>query len=230
MNVYITGDPHGDFRHITQFCQQMGTSVSDLMIILGDCGLNYSGDLCDDERKKALSRLPMTFFCLQGNHDLRPRHVEGYRLEDWHGGKAWRQERYPNLLFPEDGEIFDLGGRKTFVIGGAYSVDKAYRLRMGYRWFPDEQPSEETKARAETKLEAAGWDVDLVLSHTCPAKHIPTEAFMPGVDQAGVDRSTEEWLDTIEDRLRYKEWYCGHWHINKKDGRLTFLFHSIRML
>ena len=48
-------------------------------------------------------------------------------------------------------------------------------------------------------------------SHTCPRKYEPVEHFMPGIDQSKVDKSTENWLDTIEDRLDYKEWYCGHW-------------------
>jgi len=72
--------------------------------------------------------------------------------------------------------------------------------------------------------------VDLVLSHTCPAKYIPHEAMMPFVDQSTVDRSTEDWLDGIEDRLQYDAWYCGHWHINKHIDRMHFLFHELAWL
>lgn len=38
-----------------------------------------------------------------------------------------------------------------------------------------------------------------------------------------MDNSTEQWLDTIEDRLEYEDWYCGHWHINKRIDRMHFL-------
>ena len=48
-----------------------------------------------------------------------------------------------------------------------------------------------------------------------------------GVDQSKVDKSTEEWLDTIEDRLDYKRWYCGHYHTDKKVDRLTIMFESV---
>lgn len=41
---------------------------------------------------------------------------------------------------------------KTIVIGGAYSVDKFYRLSKGYNWFEDEQPSDEIKAYVESNL------------------------------------------------------------------------------
>ena len=46
-----------------------------------------------------------------------------------------------------------------------------------------------------------GWKVDIVLTHTTPLKYEPVETFLPGIEQSNVDKSTEEWLDTIEDRL-----------------------------
>ena len=52
---------------------------------------------------------------------------------------------YPNILFARDGEIYNFNDNKVLVIGGAYSVDKFYRLRMGYKWYASEQPDEATK-------------------------------------------------------------------------------------
>ena len=115
----------------------------------------------------------------------------------------------------------------TLVIGGAYSVDKYYRLKNGWSWFADEQPDDETKRRVEAKLDELGWKVDCVLAHTCPYRIRPIEAFLPGVDQAAVDESTELWLGDIEARLDYRKWYCGHWHIWKRRERFQFMFHEI---
>ena len=53
---------------------------------------------------------------------------------------------------------------------------------------------------------------------------------MPGLDQSKVDHSTEEWLDTIEDRLSYKDWFCGHWHIDKRIDKMHFMMHSVEAL
>ena len=36
--------------------------------------------------------------------------------------------------------------------------------------------------------------------------------------------STEEWLNTIEDKLTYSRWYCGHYHTNKIIDKMKFLF------
>lgn len=41
--VYLTGDTHGDFCRIADFCKRFETSVDDVMIILGDAGINFSG-------------------------------------------------------------------------------------------------------------------------------------------------------------------------------------------
>ena len=229
MAVYITGDTHGDFRRIGDFCFSMGTKRDDVMIVLGDAGLNYFGDERDTARKTGVSRTRMTYLMIHGNHEMRPETLDGYRLIQWNGGMVYQEERFPNLLFAKDGEIYRLGGKDVLAIGGAYSVDKEYRLRMGYRWFPDEQPSDAIKEYVGQQLNRVGWKVDVVLSHTCPRKYEPVEHFMPGIDQSKVDKSTENWLNEIEDRLDYKEWYCGHWHINKKIDKLTFLFHDIRL-
>lgn len=225
--IFITGDTHGEFSRVGLLSSRMETTKDDVLIILGDAGINFSGPGRDRKKKEYLAELPITVFALQGNHDMRPERVGTYREVLWHGGTVFTEDRYPNILFAKDGEIYDIGGKKTVVIGGAYSVDKFFRLRHGWPWFEDEQPSEEIRARAETRLAQEGWKVDMVLTHTCPRKYEPVEVFAPGMDQSKVDKSTEDWLDTVEERLDYGEWYCGHFHIEKDVGRLRFLYKDI---
>ena len=107
-------------------------------------------------------------------------------------------------------------------------MDKFYRLRMGYNWWPDEQPTPTIKEYVEQQVST--HKIDVVFSHTCPFKYVPTECFLPGIDQSTVDNSTEHWLDTIEEMLDYKAWYLGHWHINKRIDKLHFLMHDVEML
>lgn len=64
-------------------------------------------------------------------------------------------------------------------------------------------------------------------AHTVPLKYEPVEVFLPQIDQSQVDKSTETWLDGIEDRLTYRHWYAGHYHTEKEIDRLTLLFESI---
>ncbi len=222
--VYFTGDIHGIPWGVKKFCAKVKPTAEDIIIILGDVGANYYNDERDAVVKHALDKLKPTILCIHGNHEMRPWNIQGYQQKEWNGGKVWYQEEYPSLLFAADGEIFTLNGVRYLVIGGAYSVDKFYRLHRGGGWWPDEQPSPEIKAYVEKQI--AEKEFDAVLSHTCPFRYEPTEMFLPMVDQSSVDDSTERWLDEIEKRIQYKAWYCGHWHTEKRIDKMHFLYRT----
>lgn len=225
--IYITGDTHGNFTRIERFCDQIHPSRDDTMIILGDAGFNYYGGKRDERTKKRMAEMPITIFSIHGNHERRPDTIPSYRIAQWKQGKVYVEDEYSNLLFGIDGEIYNLDGNHTIVIGGAYSVDKFYRLTFGWNWWADEQPSAEIKAYVEKNLSERDWHVDAVLSHTVPLKYEPVEVFLKQIDQSKVDKSTEIWLDSIEERLDYQRWYAGHYHTEKTVDRLTLLFESI---
>ena len=77
--IYITGDTHGDFMRIKRFCKIYETSVDDIIIILGDAGINYYGGKRDRDLKKILSELPITIFSIHGNHEIRPSNIKSYK-------------------------------------------------------------------------------------------------------------------------------------------------------
>lgn len=230
MHYYLTGDCHGNFTKIELFCRFHKTNLSDTMIILGDAGLNYNLNESDQKRKKRLSHLPLTFFCIHGNHEERPANISSYKKRKWHGGTVYYESEFPNILFAKDGELYNLDGKTAIVIGGAYSVDKDYRLQAGYSWFPDEQPSSEIKQYVEERLKQCNWTVNYVFSHTCPLKYEPTDLFLRGIDQSKVDKSTEEWLTRIEKNLHYDTWYFGHFHENRLYANACMLYEEIREL
>ena len=227
--IYLTGDIHGDPTQVELFCSKMQLTEKDTIIMLGDVGLNYYGGKRDRLPKRILSSLPVTFLCIHGNHENRPQNIPEYKPTIWNGGRVLVDEEHPNILFAEDAHIYDLDGKKALAIGGAYSVDKFYRLQRGFGWWADEQPSELTKRKVEGVVSECK-DIDIILSHTCPKKYIPTEMFLPMIDQSSVDNSTEEWLDTIEDTVNYKAWYCGHWHTDKRIDKMHFLFTTFESL
>lgn len=221
---YLTGDTHGSFERINEFCHRFKTTKEDVMIILGDAGINYYEGKRAETLKNILDDIPITFFCIHGNHEQRPYAIPGYHEEIWNGGIVYVEKKHPSILFGKDGEVFDLGGKKAIVIGGAYSVDKFYRFSRHYAWFDNEQPSDEIKKTIEDKLDTMGWKVDIVLTHTTPLKYEPVEVFLSMIDQSSVDKSTEQWLDKIENRLDYHKWYCGHYHTSKQIDKLQIMF------
>ena len=58
MKYYITGDCHRHFRKVEFFCRHHGTTKEDVMILLGDVGINFFLDDSDRELKEELSKLP----------------------------------------------------------------------------------------------------------------------------------------------------------------------------
>ncbi len=220
--IYITGDTHRDFSRLNNISYKSG----DMLIVLGDAGINF---LLDDEDKKvkdALNSLCIKIFCIRGNHEERPENIKGYREVEWHGGKVFMEDEFPNLIFAKDGEVYDIDGTKVLVIGGAYSIDKEWRLKYGYGWFKDEQLSWDEMDRILKKVKGEKYDV--VMTHTCPYKYEPREVFMSGVDESMVDKSMEHFLDKVEESIDYGKWYCGHYHTEKQIDKLEFMFESVK--
>lgn len=228
--IYITGDKHGNFDGIKEFCVKNSTTKKDVLIILGDAGINYYLNQQDKELKDSIALLPITLFCIHGNHEERPNKIPSYTSIKWKNGVVYLEYEYPNILFAKDGEIYELEGTKTIVIGGAYSVDKAYRISTGMIWYASEQPNDKIKKYVEGQLEKLDWSVDLVLSHTCPEKFMPYETFFDVSDQSKIDHSTEKWLDTIENKLNYNYWLFAHFHTEKETDRFSIVYQGIKPL
>lgn len=225
--MYITGDKHCNFKLLMCKMEGINLSSEDTLIILGDVGINYLGGVEDNFAKEKLSKLTCNILCVHGNHEMRPWHNVMHQKKEWNGGIVYFDDNYPNILFAEDGSIFTLENKKYITIGGAYSVDKSYRLIKGYRWFDDEQPTENIKHYVEEQLEKENWQIDFVLSHTCPYGYIPREMFISELNQSKVDNTTEEWLDRIESKLNYIKWFCGHFHTEKTVDKIMFMYENI---
>lgn len=225
--IYVTGDTHGNFGRIRDFCIYNNTTKEDLLIILGDAGINYCQDISDRILKEAIEKMPIRLFCIHGNHEQRPYAISSYTEVDMFGGKVYVEPEYPSIIFAKDGEVYNFDGLDTLVCGGAYSVDKFYRLARGAKWFDNEQPSDDIKNSVRKRVKDVGR-VDVVLTHTCPSKYIPTEMFLAGIDQSSVDASTEEFLQEIESALKYSRWLCGHYHTDKTVDKIEFLYKTIK--
>lgn len=249
--IYITGDTHRHFDRIEYFCDTVKTSKDDLMIILGDAGINYYGEKDDRRVKRYLESLPITFMLIRGNHETRPDASWPIRTEVTENftGTFVVQTDFPSILYAQDGRMYGLntsgGWKKAFVIGGAYSVDKYYRLgsyaagNHAMKWFEDEQLSPEEMEAVMKNFERAldlEGSVDYLFTHTCPESMEPKEMFLPFIDQSTVDKSMEIFLErikkTMEDRnVSYEKWFCGHWHTDKvAPENFRFMFNDILSL
>ena len=225
--VFVMGDIHGNFKPIKDFWERNKENIEqeqsyNVLILLGDSGLNYHLNPMDRGLKKRLSKLPFTYFVIRGNHDERPSKVMASNPEEWttefyFGNPVYVEKDFPNIKYAADClEVYYIpcgdSLLKTLVIPGAYSVDKHYRLQNGWNWFEGEQLTLEEMDRGLCDLELMGYNCDLVLSHTCPSIFVPTDLFLPCIDQSTVDTSMERYLGHIEYKLNYKLWCFGHYH------------------
>lgn len=217
--IFILGDVHGQWHPIYNLNKRLDYELTpeDTIILLGDVGANYFMNYRDDNFKKKLSKIPCTYFCVRGNHEERPSNLAcgdpSWHQETFFEGKVWIQDKYPSIKYAMDyPSLYNIDGYSTIVFPGAYSVDKDYRLMMGYSWFKDEQLSEEEKQIGLDIVKKLGNKIDLVLSHTSPSIYVPSDLFLSSVDQSKVDTSMERYLGQIEYELDYKLFCWGHYH------------------
>lgn len=227
--IYFTGDVHGNIKGLLYRLDRMKIphTPDQIIVLLGDVCVNYLQNTQDYVSKKRLQDSGRTYFCIHGNHEMRPESIASYQEQLGNFGRVYVEQEFPNIQFAIDGELYDLEGYKTLVLGGAYSVDKYYRLENGARWFADEQITPE---RREAILEKSQNlpPLDLVLSHTCPYSWQPTDLFLKGLDQSTVDNSMEKWLEQIETRLDYRHWLFAHFHDDRAvNNKVTMLFESV---
>ena len=200
---------------------------TDKIILLGDAGFNfYLGDQryqsghADENFKKKMGKFPFTYYVVRGNHEERPQNMAQNNPDAWEfkfdaqvNGMIYVEKAFPYIRYFDDTpSIYLIGGYRTLIMGGAYSVDKNYRLAKGWSWFKDEQLTQEEMSLVNQLCEITNWTCDLVLTHTCPYCFEPTDLFLSSIDQNTVDKSMERFFGNIEFKLQYRGWCWGHFH------------------
>lgn len=155
-------------------------------------------------------------------------HIFSYKVM----GGVYVNMNYDNVLFAEEGEEYYINGFNLLTIGGAYSVDKMYRLMRGWKWYPDEELTLEEREKIFDRV--AGKRFNFVLTHTCPYQWEPTDLFIQSLDQNSVSKTMEYFLKDIERVIFYDHWYFGHFHADRDNvdgkGKATMLLNEIRQI
>ena len=122
-----------------------------------------------------------------------------------------------------DGSIM----RGVYCLGGASSIDRAYRTE-GVTWWPDEELSyNELQIRIN---DYAILKPDVVCTHECPesiANEIITRFCMPKIDCGSRTRpALERMFSAHKPRL----WIFGHWHVSARFERDGTIFQCLNEL
>lgn len=233
--VFLRGDCHGDFTWLKTWCDKEETTINDILIILGDAGINFWLNNTDKKKKRKLAKMPITLFCIQGNHEKRPEegmlnYHKVYKKEIH--GYVWIENEYPNLWFAINGE-YKIKDKTFLVADGAYSVDMNYRKSRGIPWFEDEQMSDEDMFMLFKLCEKRKY-FDFLLTHAAPLNYEPTYLFLPFLEQTMIDKHTEWIIQEIYHKARFGHHFFGHYHDDNWDyydiPRMSILYNEIRRI
>lgn len=247
-NIFALADIHGKWQIIRDFYKKHKETENfnhfnredNVIILLGDAGLNYFFNHRDTEAKTKLNSYPFTYFIVRGNHEERPsvcaeKYPDKWHTEEFWGNTVYVENDYPHIKYAldevalyhipyitgycegtEENEYNDedmpyWDFYKALVIPGAYSVDKHHRLANGWSWFEGEQLTREEMIRGKELINRLD-KVDFIFSHTCPIIFEPTDLFLSCVDQSMVDKTMERFCGGVEFNLDYRAWMWGHYH------------------
>ena len=206
----VSGDTHGSLSRYNVLDNYEKDTAA--IVILGDVGFNYLGPDQDEYVKRRANSHQNYIYCVRGNHEMRPTAVEKMELlyDTNVNNYVYYEPEFPYIRYFKDGYLYNIDGYVALVLGGAYSVDKHYRLMWGRKWFEDEQLTQEEMDNISAVHKYG--EVDFVLSHTCPLSWQPRDLFLEGLDQSTVDNSMEVWMDGLKDTLDWNIWLFGHYH------------------
>jgi len=215
--IYVTGDTHRN--DISRFKNFKGVTKDDKVIILGDHGFIWNNEVeKNNEVCAVIEQFPFTTIVLDGNHENHEV-LKDYDIVDGFRGKVSKLSK--EIVWLRRGEVYLIEGQRIFVMGGAYSIDKEYRTYME-SWWPEELPNSSEYANALKNLDNCNWEVDYVLTHT--ASHYSAQT----LGYEGLDQGLNKFFDTLEENLKFKHWYFGHFHHNRTiDSKHTCLYQAI---
>ena len=240
---FICADIHGDAQVVKNLIAQVpNPNEEDTIIVCGDAGFEY-GYVNSTAAKRAARKFPGNWIVLRGNHDScywkdHEDDPDWDILEGIGGADLLFENIYPNILYVKDsGGIYNFGGLNFLMLPGAYSVDKAYRLRNRLPYNEDEQLDDNTMLELYQIVDQWNrqrFNIDYVIGHTFPKFMEPyfRDLFFSGIDQRFVDKRTEMWLSDManlyEGNRAFKQYYGGHFHDSRTMGQYyTMVYHKL---
>lgn len=226
MTVYVTGDVHGEIEVRRLSVRNFLNSIlacpghGDLVVVLGDFGLVWSNPRTktEDYWIRWLKDKPFEVAFVRGNHENHDMLDALPTMEKWGSPVGVVCD---NVYELKTGHIYTIEDQKYFIFGGAESRDRSSRM-FGVSWWPGEIPSMAQFNLAWDNLDEHCKEVDFVLSHTAPKNIIQT----PYSDYSS--DPTCQMLQSFHDGIQFKEWYCGHLHINQSFDNFHILYDHIK--
>lgn len=209
--IFITGDTHCDYDwhklNTTNFPEQKNLTKDDYVIITGDFGGVWGQDKTDKYIIKTYEKRNFTTLFVDGNHENHDA-LDGFPVEEWHGGKIHRISN--TVIHLMRGQVYEIGGKTFFTMGGAQSTDKIYR-KEGISWWARELPSDEEYSEAISNLEKHDFKVNFIVTHCAPEDYA---YYYTDMDISRKINKMTTFLSGLitEYDISFDGWYFGHYH------------------
>ena len=192
------------------------------MIVLGDFGFSWNKQLQNSWNALNIECLTLSVLGNHENYNL----IKSCAVERVFGANALKLN--PRTFYLMNGEIYDIEGIKSFVFGGAESIDKAYRVPYE-SWWPEEIPSYKEFRKGLDSLEKNNWDIDLFLAHTCPADVSSSLFNYPYKLNDPVETMLSQYEYEIQKNNPEKEYpfLFGHHHNFKWGSKYICLYNQV---
>lgn len=218
---WITGDIHFpiDWNKIRSWYKyNPNFTKGDTIIVCGDAGFLWDNSPQEKRAIQKISQLPFEILFVDGNH-------ENFSLLN----KVEQTTKYRNLVGKISdnifhllrGKIYTIDSKTVWTMGGAVSTDKHTRVE-NKTWWKEEVPSYQEQEEGVFALDNTCGKVDTIITHAGPQSVITQLAYWFEGDEV------TRYLDFIKNHTEYKNWYFGHYHLDKNiDTKHHCLYNSI---
>lgn len=226
--ICITGDTHGDWDgRMKDLLATLALAHSDVtLMIAGDFGFLFHDNAEEQLQLDIMEQSGITVCFCDGNHENFDA-LNRLPVSYWNGGRVHFLR--PHVVHLMRGEYFLIEGKRFFVMGGASSVDKDYRLLLECNggekcWWPEELPDDAEYKHASETLIKMQYQTDYILTHTAPTEIIRRMNYMPAQE----DIELTGFLEWIFYEVHFQHWFFGHFHEDKElDCNCTCLMNRL---
>ena len=195
---------HGDISRLRSRAARK-LKKGDYLIVCGDFGFLWEGSKKERRLLKWLGKRKYTILFIEGTHDNLDL-INEYPVSQWSGGMV--HEISGKLKHLIRGSVFEISGFKIFAFGGGESDDADFRKS---RWWSEEMPTLSELAEARDNLAEHDNKLDYIFTHHS-SRHMKRVITMHDNDTNVLD----VFFDAVRDNCKYKQWFFGGYHINKK--------------
>lgn len=226
--IFLTGDLHGEVNRLLYFNDfNLGLTKDDILIVLGDFGLIWEDKERTTKMLETLGELlDYTLAFVDGNHENFELIEELETISQWNKGYVGKLPG--GIIHLIRGEIYNINGKRIGVCGGANSVDLWHR-KEHESWWKEEDITNDDIDNFMLNLNNDN-NLDIMLSHTCPAEILPLVALYSDANGKKVPiRNAEAQLEKINKMINVNKWYFGHWHRDLElDNKYIIMFKGIK--